>query len=82
MDRSFVQREKRENCTLKISLKSCSVHFILRFLEENLGNTETTYTKLEGYTNPWQFYAGCIGTQPTYFCYRLVSILILFLLHK
>lgn len=33
-------------------LKSCSVHFILRFLEENLGNTVTTYTKLEGYTTP------------------------------
>lgn len=47
-----MQREKRENCTLKISFKSCSVHFILRFLEENLGNTETTYTKLEGYTTP------------------------------
>lgn len=44
--------KKRENCTLKISLKSCSVHFILRFLEENVGNTETTYTKLEGYTTP------------------------------
>lgn len=75
------QREKRGNCTLKIPLKSCSVHFILRSLEENLGSTGTTYTKLEGSANPWRF-CGCIGTQPAYFCYRLVSILILFLLHK
>lgn len=44
--------KKRENCTLKISLKSCSVHFILRFLEENLGNTETTYTKSWKDTQP------------------------------
>lgn len=77
-----MQRKKEEKLYAKNILKSWSVHFILRFLYGNLGNTETSYTKLKGYMNPWQYYACCIVTHPTYFCYRLVSILILFLLHK